>query len=328
MRKVSTLASFVVVGVLSITAPLATSSERIHIQAGINPDGNGRLLVNSGEGPWAWEACTPDLTTCAPFGNGREIETIGASPGTVFRVEGNGATGVSPEWRGRVNQVKPPSIDGLTRANEFVSPVPGMWSGGWKNEFSQVQLSACATPAGQDCMALTDLHYVRNCAASASFALDAKVAGSYLRIAQSLIGAGPPVEPSYAVTSPYGGEVWGRSRITSVAVVGQIAPAVNPYPGECGPPPRGRAFISKQGVALIECPAGCRAALIGSRNGRHVRITRSLPARDALIIAPPARLRVPDGILAGTGAGSVHLVAEIDGNQVAQRTITSHAERH
>lgn len=319
MRKVSTLASFVVLVMLAIYAPSASSAERIHIQARIDPDGSGRLSATTGVGVWSWQACEPGLTRCVPFGNGREIKTNGTPSGTVFRVRSDDATGVSPEWRGRVKQVKPPSVDGIIRANEFVSPIPGMWSGGWRGEFSEMQLSACATPAGQGCTALTDLHYVRNCAGSASFALDARFVGSYLRVAQGRIGAGPPVEPSYAVTSPYGAEVWGRSRITSAAVLGEIASAVNPYPGECGPSPRGRAHISKKGVAFIECPGGCRAALIVRANGRRARIVRKLPAQNALIVAPPTELHVPHTKLAGMG--SIRFVVKVDSWRVAQRTV-------
>jgi hypothetical protein len=215
----------------------------------------------------------------------------------------------------------------MIRANEFISPVSARWSGGWKGEFSEMQLSACATSAGEDCTTLTDLHYVRSCAASASFTLDARFTGSYLRVADSRIGVGPPVEPSYAVNSPYGDEVWGRSVSTSVAVVGQIAPAVHPYPGECGPPSPGGAFISKRGVALIDCPGGCRAALIAGRNRRHARIMRSLRPQNTLIVAPPAKLRVPHNTLVRIGARSVWLAVEIDGEQVAQRTIRVGVDR-
>lgn len=306
----------------------ANAANHIKMQASVNSDGNGHLLANYGEAPWFWEACAPDLTSCVPFGKGREVGTMGASPGTVFRVESHGATGVSPEWRGRVKQMKPPSVSGFIRANEFVSPLPGRWAGGWKGEFSQMQLSACTAPEGQGCTTLTDLHYIRNCpSSSSSFALEARFTGYYLRVAEKRVGTGPPLEPAYGITSPNAGEVWGRSRITSVAILGQIAPAANPYSGECGPPPPGRASISRQGIAQIECPGGCRAALVGSRNGRQVRVKRSLPEHSVLIVPPPTDLRLPPRALTETGRGSIRLIVAIDGKRVAQRTIRSSAGR-
>jgi hypothetical protein len=321
MRKVWTLVSFGVAAALAVGAPAANSAEPIRIQALISPNGTGRLLANTGVGPWSWDACVPDLTRCRAFGNGREIETRGAPGGTVFRVKSSGATGISPVWRGRVSALKPPSVDGPLRANGYVSPVPGVWRGGWKGELSLLQLSACATPAGQDCTALTDPHYARTCAASASFALDDQFTGSYLRVAQRRVGAGPPIEPAYAVTSPYESEVWRRDRITTASVIGLIAPAANPYTGECGAPPPARAHLSKQGIAVIECPAGCRAEMSASRNGHHLQIKRTLPTRDALIASPPAMLRVPRDALASSGTGNLRLVVEINDETVAQRTI-------
>lgn len=310
------------VGAIFFVASSASASDWVKMKASVNPDGTGRLFARTGTAPWFWEACRPNLASCAPFGKrDRTVEKVDAPPGTIFRVESEGSTGVSPEWRGRVMQVESPSVEGVIRANEFVSPVPGTWGGGWAGEMSQVQLAACITPEGQGCTTLTDLHYLRRCSPSSSFVLDARFTGQYLRVAERRVGAGPLFEPAYGVTSPNVGEVWGRSRITSAAIVGQIAPAASPYSGECGPPPPGRASISKQGVALVECPGGCRAALIGSRKGRRAQTQRNLSEYDALTILPPTRLRLPLGKLTGAGAGNVRLVVKLDGEQVAQRTI-------
>ncbi len=298
-----------------------SSAESIRMQALVNANGSGHLFVNTSPGPWSWEACTSDLTDCEPFGKGREIETGHAAPGTVFRVKSRESTGVSPEWRGRVTQIKAPRVHGPIRANEFISPMAGMWSGGWKGEYSALQLSACATSTGQGCTSLTDPHYVRDCAASASFVLDAKFVGSFLRVANRRLGAGPLFSPPYATSSPHGAEVWRSSRNTSVAVVGQISPAVNDHPGECGPPPPGRALLSRRGVAFIDCQGGCRAALIAKRNGRYIRVKRNLSPRNALLVTPPVELRAPvRTILARFGEGRVRLVVRINGKQVAQRT--------
>lgn len=325
------LASLAVFGaaLLSPAPAYSDSADRISMQAGMSPGGVGTLFVNDPGGPWAWEACSPSLRSCVPFGMGREIKTAGAPPGTVFRVNGGGATGVSPEWRGRLRQQSPPTVEGTVRANDFVSLVPGGWSGGWKGEYSAMQLSACLTPAGRECITLTHPHYVRSCAASDSFVLDARFAGRYLRVADKRIGAGPPVLASYAVSSPHGGESWDRSPTTSVAVVAPIDPAVRAYPGECGPSLPADAVISRRGVASITCQAGCRAVLVARGDGRQARVVRRLPEQNALFAAPPAELRVPNPTLARVlRTGDVRLTVKLDGKQVAQRTVLSDSRRN
>jgi hypothetical protein len=298
------------------------SADTLRMQALISPNGSGRLFVNYGAPPWVWEACTPDHRSCEPAGRGREIETKGAPPGTVFQVRSHNAAGLSPEWRGRLTPVRKPAVDGIIRANEFVSPIPGQWAGGWRDEFSELQLSACATAAGQDCTTLTDSHYVRSCDTDASFALGEEFVGAYFRVANRRVGASPPIGPAFAVTSPHGGEVWGQTRNTSVAVLGQIAAPTQAYSGECGPPPPGNAVIDAQGHALVDCQGGCRAALVASRRGHQVQVSRTLPPRSALLVTPPAELRLASRtIQTRLGAGKVRFVAKINGKTAAQRVV-------
>jgi hypothetical protein len=298
----------------------ATAANDLRVQALITPTGAGRLLVNNGSAPWSWEAC--HRRGCKPFGGGREIQTKGAPAGTVFRVESHGDGGLSPEWGGRLTQVEQPGVDGVIRANEFVGPLPGQWRGGWKGEFSEMQLSACATATGGDCITLTDPRYPRTCGGSASFALDEKFVGSYLRVADRRVGAGPLFRTAMAVTSPYGGEVWAPSRNTAVCIAGQIAAPTGAYPGECGPPPPGRAAIDPRGHAFVDCQGGCRAALIAVQEGGRIRVTRTLPSRDALLVTPPVELRVPKRtIKTRLGTGRVQFAVEIDGKRVARRTV-------
>lgn len=315
------LGSLLAVGVNVLLVTPSFASEEIRMQTLLNEDGTGRLFVNDSGGPWKWQACAPDRTECVPFGGGREIATGGARPETVFRVESHGTMGVSPEWRGRVRQSAPPSVYGVIRANEFVSPVPAGWSGGWAGELSQMQLAACATPTGQNCTTLTELHYVRGCEGSASFVLNPAFAGDYLRVAERRLGSGRIFEPAYAVSSPYRGEVWQRNRITATAVVGQIAPAVNPFPGECGPPPPGEASISRQGIASVRCRGGCHAVLVARSDKRQARVARRVPAEEQLVVAPATELEVPRRAQRRLGAGSVSLRVTIGGRVAAHRTV-------
>jgi len=305
-----------------LSAAPAGAADVLRVQALVSPNGSGRLLVNNGAAPWIWEACAPDRSSCKPFGRGREIKTKGAPSRTVFRVKSHDATGLSPEWHGRLTPVRKPTIGGIIRAHEFVSPIPGQWVGGWKGEFSELQLSACATATGKDCTTLTDPHYVRSCAADASFALGEKFVGAYLRVANRRIGVDRPIRPAFAVTSPYGGDVWEQKRNTSVAVLGQIAAPTQASLGECGPPPPGNALIDEQGHALVDCQGGCRTALVASRKGHQVQVSRTLPLRSALLVTPPAELRLTSRtIQTRLGAGKVHFVVKINGQTAAQRFV-------
>jgi hypothetical protein len=316
------IASLAVTVACLLPAP-ASGADEIDMQALLNPDGTGHLFVNNTDGPWQWENCSPDLAECKPFGGGREISTAGAEPHTIFRVKSEGLIGLSPEWRGRVKSLVPPSVSGVLRANQFVSPVPGRWARGWEDEFSELQLTACAAARGRDCTTLTHSHYLRRgCSKSSSFVLDAKFTGSYLRVANRRIGAGPHFVLAYAVGSPYGGVVWKRNPVTSIDTIGRIAPPVSGYPGECGPPVPNEGSISRQGVAFIRCGEDCDVSLTASRAGRVVRIERQLPpSRDGLLAGPPVSLQIHPSRLVRLGSGPVGLKLRIDGKLVAQRIV-------
>jgi hypothetical protein len=324
---------------LLATGP-ARAAGRVDIELSIRPDGVGRLSAETSSTtapPFTWEVCAADLKGCKRFAGGRRVETTGAPAGSVFRVKGaRGETGVSPEWRGPPKALTPPSVAGVVQANQFVSPVRGLWSGGWAGEDSELQLAACSTAAAaaEECVALTDPHYYRGggCTAGNSFALGGFYAGRYLRVANRQSG-GPHTELPYSVgpAPPHyevahllpGPEVWKRSRNTSVAIVGQIAPAAGPPAGECGPPPAPIATISAAGVARVECGGGCSVALIGTRKGRRQSMTSQIHESSLLAPWAPLEMRLPRAALARLGAGKVRLTVQIDGTPWARRTIPS-----
>jgi hypothetical protein len=312
----------------AIAAPAGTGSGEIRMQALLDDNGFGRLLVNNTDGPWRWQSCTPDLSDCQPLSGGREISTVGVRSPAVFRVESEGLTGTSPEWRGRVKQLAPPSVSGVIRANEFVSPVPGRWALGWEGEFSELQLSACHTASGNDCTTLTDSHYVRrecssrDASQSGSFVIEARFAGRYLRVANRRIGVGPPLRLAYAVTSPYGGDAWPRDRITSVATVGLIAAPTRDFPGECGPPVPSEGSISKHGLGFVRCSERCRATLTAGRAGRVVRVKREVAqSRSGLDVGLPERVVLPASKMARLGEGSIRVALRVDGKLLAKRNV-------
>jgi hypothetical protein len=242
------------------------------------------------------------------------MQTGGAVAGTVFRVtNGEGESSVSPEWRGRVKTLAPPSVAGGIAANEFVSPIPGLWSGGWQGEGAEMQLAACVTEAGEQCVSITSPHFIRQgCAFSASFSIDPRFAGMYLRVADRQSG-GPHLEAGYAVFSP-SGENWG-----------QITAATNPPTGECGPPPPATATISAAGVARVECAGGCEVELKGTREGQSQLLTRRIPTQTLLSPGPALEVSLPRESLARLGAGKVRLTVDVDGMSAARRTVVSSA---
>lgn len=317
-------------GLLVVAVPASWAHE-LRIQTTLAPGGKtGQLSVASPPGAISWEACTAKLTECVPWGRGFQTETLSAPAGTVFRVRNaEGETGLSPEWTGPLKELAPPRVTGVIQANDYVSPMPGLWSGGWRGEPSEMQLAACETEAGAGCVSLTSPHYERlACEYGAAFYLNPLFSGWYLRVADKQSG-GPHAEAGYGISSPSGRtwgfeEVWGRSRAVSVAMVGQIASAVNPPTGECGPPPPPTATISDDGVARVECGGGCSVALLGAYKGRKQLLSRRIPEQDLLRPQAALKMRLSPAALASLGFGKkIRLTVEIDGVRSAQRTIRS-----
>lgn len=307
----------------------SVNAAEVSMQALLNDDGSGRLFANTGGDSMPWESCSPDLTDCVPFGSGREITTAGAPPDRVFRVGIGGSAGRSPLWRGNVASLGPPSVRGAIRANELVTPIPGQWSGGWEGEPDFMQLSACPTASGENCVTLTHSHFPGRCAEE-SAVLDPAFVGDYLRVADLRAGAGPHYMLMYAVGSPFGLDLWVPGPRLSAAIVGRIAPATGPRTATCGPPPLNSASISKTGVATVECGLGCRAELIArygrlkARGMRKLARERALPLRlgeRPIPLRGPTKLKLPGWMSVGTGEGSVHLTVRIDGKPVARRSV-------
>jgi hypothetical protein len=328
MSKVRlSLIALSLLGAIVIGAPgrPALAAQRLQMQALIEPDGGGRLFVQDPGGEWKWESCTSQLTECTRVAGGRELTVRGEQPGTVFVVRGGGLKGVSPEWRGAARVITPPRAAGEVRAGGYVDPIPGRWTGGWKGEYSQLQMAACAGPDGGNCTALTGLHYLRPCPVGNSIVLPSWTAGRYLRVAERRVGGGPPVEPAYAVSGT-SEEVWTANRTVAVAVVGEILPPPDPPEGECGPPLEPRAWISKDGVASVECQGGCAVELVADRDGRTRRVRRRVSASGPLLLPPPLELQFSKSDLRRLGVGRLHVVVLIDGRKIASRALPTAAD--
>ena len=277
--------------------------------------------TNPGSEIWSWEACSPDLTSCTPFATGRIVSTSGSAAETVFRATSNfEATARSPVWHGNPVAIGPPSVSGTIRANQLVIPVAGQWSGGWAASSDRFQLSACLTPNGIRCTALTHSNYPAECPDTAAV-LDPFFTGQYLRVADLRLGAGPYVMPLYAVGTPYGYEVWESGPTASVAVVGRIEPATRDRAARCGAPPLVEASISGRGVATVTCGLGCRTTLVARRGKRGVRFVRKVTRPGQGRLRGPITLPASHRSLNRLGAGRARLSLTVNGRQVAQRTI-------
>lgn len=307
-----------VVAFLAATPKTGTATaESAPFQALLNPDGSGRLFVTNGTVP-AWSVCAPDRSNCRPFATGGDITTAGAPAAVVFWA---GDGWLSPIWDGNVVAVGAPSLSGTLRANELVTPIPGQWQGGWITDRDTMQMAACTTEAGDECITLTDRRYPAGCPGGAAV-LDPVFAGKYLRVADRRFAA-DTTTTFEAVNSPYGQELWMPSPITSVAVVGRIGSSRGQRAAKCGPPPLVRATISGRGVARVRCGLGCRASLIARKGEKTRSATRSL--RPFPLQAPRnypiPELRLSSKSLAAFGSGPVSAVVLVDGKRAASRTL-------
>lgn len=237
-----------------------------------------------------------------------------AKPETVFRATSStGDRGLSPVWHGRVNELDPPSVNGLIRANELVKPSLARWGGGWDGDFDLTQLSACATPTGKGCTSITDFKYIRGCKGGATV-LEPQFAGDYLRVADRRYGAGTAF-PTNAVSSPYGHPIWPADRTTAVAIVGQIRGPRSSETATCDSPLLIKASIASDGTASVRCRLGCQAVLVAKRAGRSARIARALHG------AGPSKLRIARQALRRMNCGRCRMIVRIGGRDVTQRTV-------
>ncbi len=319
------LAVALALGVGTLGSPPSAAAESATISAHLNADGSGSLIVNPTSQGWSWEACVPDLSKCTQFATGQIITTVGAEANTVFRASAGGTTALSPVWHGNVTSLTPPSVSGVVRANELVTPIPGQWGGGWEGDLSFTQLSACASPEGIDCTTLTDRTYSEEhpeACPNGSAVLDPAFTGEYLRVADLQVGP-RPVSAGVGTSSPYRHEVWAANPLTAVAIVGRIAPAVGPRTAKCGPPALVKASISKKGVATVRCGLGCRVVLIAKRGRHSARLARNL--RPFPFMAPRnypiPKLSLSPQSLMRLGSGRARMIVMVDGRRATRRTV-------
>jgi hypothetical protein len=165
--------------------------------------------------------------------------------------------------------------------------------------------------------------------------LDPVFTGWYLRVADKRYGPGTTFL-AIGYWSPYGRPVWRPNAVTSVAVIGRIAPATGPPAAECGPlplPPNANphnpswcstghtgsrcatATISSRGVAEVWCRfSRCQVAIQATRRQITVRYTTT--------VFPFARLTLPGRLITRLGHGPALMKISIDGRRFKSGRVT------
>jgi hypothetical protein len=276
----------------------------------INEDGTGGLDATVSGAPIGqapsvnWEACPP-AAACTPIaprqGSSPSVLTGTGTPGTVFVVTAsNGsqtAKATSLPWLGLVRAVTAPAIQGNLHVGGLVTPVPGVWSGGWGNDTSLLQLQICRTATGAGCVVIADSYYWSKCPGTGAV-LTYDFVGQYVRIVEKRIGRSTPF-PAFGVGSPGGLHPIEPGPTGAAAVAGPIAAAPWKPESTCGLPPprvtllkraklRGKRLEIGQVGCLQQCQVGvkfetcklmaggCRALRPGEKKV-SVYFTRTFP---------------------------------------------------
>jgi hypothetical protein len=118
---------------------------------------------------------------------------------------------------------------------------------------------------------------------------------------------------------------YGTTPVTTPATTPVTSPPATTPPAPAPPPrtppasqfqPRAAtAKLSTQGAATIRCSVACHIVVRASRGSHHVRLAKTLGASGT------ATVRLSKSALRRLGRGRVVLIVEVDGKQVAKRTV-------
>jgi len=203
-------------------------------------DGTGQLIANPAGHPVTWERCAPEGSPCTTYDDGdanpQFLSVRDDPPGTAFTATQDGVTSRSEIWRGRVRATAPPRVDGEIRVGGLVAPVPATWEGGWGREADWLQLQACRTAQGADCVVILDSIKFGRCRPDGGRLLPARYEGSWLRVTDTRIDREQPFTlEGYTAPEYIRPNVPGPPAVAG-AVVGQIASGPAPVE-DCGQQP-------------------------------------------------------------------------------------------
>jgi hypothetical protein len=129
--------------------------------------------------------------------------------------------------------------------------------------------------------------------------------------------------PRSASASQYGGPAFVTPPVTTPPVTGPppvstppvATPPVPTPPASQFQPGAATAKVSRQGAATIHCPVACHIVVRARRGSHRVRLAKTLGASGT------ATVRLSKSALRRLGRGRVVLIVEVDGKQVAKRTL-------
>jgi hypothetical protein len=279
-----------------LSAADAAAVGRFPFQVLLNEDGSGRIFMNDRRTP-SWEVCKPGPTECRPFATGN-FSTDGAPAGSVFWAGGDLTT---PLWKGNLRSVALPSVQGKPRANEIVTPVAGVWEGGWESDYDDLSLSICKTATAERCFQVNhEGPRARGCGPNEAALLDPAFAGRYLRVVDQRYGEGTVF--AGVGHPPYYPLKIGPGPTIAMAVVGRIAPSNAPPQRRCGPPPLSSASIAPGGAATVSCSLiTCRAVLAvrcpegGAKAARRLSPSDYYDAKTTTLRLSPAAIERLEG---------------------------------
>lgn len=230
--------------------------------------------VSPGTTP-AWQRCVGDL--CEETGVANQLFQPGpTAPGVRFQAtgsyDGRPATALTPEWGGRVTNVTPPTLSGEIKVGAPLTATGGAWSGGWPDDYSELQIRACRTAAGEGCVQV---------AYGSPATLNAAYAGWYVGAVELRYGTGTAF-PAVGLLFPADAVSRNAAQPPSQTVaVGALSGPVPTPPGQPTPPasPKGgtnrpittapvlalrKAALLTRGslvVGTVRCPNGCVASV-------------------------------------------------------------------
>lgn len=142
----------------ALAAPAGAAADGVEVSQNVfDADGWPELVANySPDGDKAtpvWRACTP---LCgAVIRTDQQLAPGPTAPGTSWQASATyrGTTTVarSKTWLGQVTSIDPPAVSGLPSIGSTMVATPGTWSGGWGDDFSELNLRACRTLEAVDC---------------------------------------------------------------------------------------------------------------------------------------------------------------------------------
>jgi hypothetical protein len=126
-----------------------------------------------------------------------------------------------------------------------------------------------------------------------------------------------------ASASQYGGPPFETPPVTAPPVTGPPVttppvptPPVPTPPASQSQPRAASAKVSTHGAVTVHCSVACRIVVRARRGSHRVRLAKTLGASGT------ATVRLSKSALRRLGRGRVVLIIEVDGKQIAKRTVT------